>query len=63
MDGLFITRNGTNGVSIQGVDTLGRERLYEDEQVYVERALGIVQDVVKRGAFKTRTPEGKARDH
>ena len=44
-------------------DPIGRERLDEDEQVYVERALGIVQDVVKRGAFKTRTPEGKARDH
>ncbi|KAI9461330.1 hypothetical protein HD554DRAFT_2206749 [Boletus coccyginus] len=42
---------------------IGRERLDEDNQVHVERALDIVRNVVKRGAFKTWTPEGKAVDH
>ncbi|KAG9311503.1 hypothetical protein JVU11DRAFT_7703 [Chiua virens] len=39
-----------------------RERIGDDTQFYVDRALGIVQEVVKRGTFKTRTPEGKAGD-
>ncbi|KAH0835041.1 hypothetical protein J3R83DRAFT_10778 [Lanmaoa asiatica] len=42
---------------------IGRERLGDVDQVYVERALGIIRDVVKRGAFRTRTPEGKAGGH
>ena len=42
---------------------LGRERLGDETQVYIQRALGVVQDVAKRGTFKTRTPEGKAGDH
>ncbi|KAF8137183.1 hypothetical protein EV363DRAFT_1156511 [Boletus edulis] len=42
---------------------IGRERLVEDNQVYTERALDIVQNVVKRGTFKTRIPEGKAGGH
>lgn len=47
----------------QSWNQIGRERLGDDNQVYVERALGIVRDVVKRGAFKTRIPEGKAGNH
>ncbi|KAG8216643.1 hypothetical protein J3R82DRAFT_6839 [Butyriboletus roseoflavus] len=42
---------------------IGRERLDDNDQVYVERALGIVRDVAKRGVYKTRTPEGKAGGH
>ncbi|OJA21322.1 hypothetical protein AZE42_03877 [Rhizopogon vesiculosus] len=40
---------------------VGRERLPGDQSVFVERARRIVEGVVRRGAFKTRTPEGKDR--
>ncbi|KIJ63861.1 hypothetical protein HYDPIDRAFT_175865 [Hydnomerulius pinastri MD-312] len=42
---------------------IGRERLSEGEKTYTARALDIIQDVVQRGAFKTRKPEGKAGGH
>ncbi|KAG1733136.1 hypothetical protein EDB19DRAFT_1731825 [Suillus lakei] len=41
---------------------VGRERLPGDQSVFVDRARRIVEDVVRRGAFKTRTPEGKGHD-
>ncbi|KIK79770.1 hypothetical protein PAXRUDRAFT_768122 [Paxillus rubicundulus Ve08.2h10] len=41
---------------------IGRERV-NDAETYSDRALDIIQDVVQRGAFKTRKPEGKAGDH
>lgn len=44
-------------------DETGRERLGDDTHVYIRRALDIVEGVVKRGAFKTRVPEGKAGGH
>lgn len=45
---------------------IGRTRieLGEDEnEEYKERAVSIVEDVRRRGLFKTRRPEGKAGDH
>ncbi|KAG2112408.1 hypothetical protein DEU56DRAFT_202623 [Suillus clintonianus] len=41
---------------------VGRERLPGDQSIFVDRARRIVEDVVRRGAFKTRTPEGKGHD-
>lgn len=41
---------------------VGRERLPGDQSVFVDRARRIVEVVVRRGAFKTRTPEGKGHD-
>ncbi|KAG0698900.1 hypothetical protein DFH29DRAFT_939266 [Suillus ampliporus] len=37
---------------------VGRERLPGDQSVFVDRARRIVEEVIRRGAFKTRTPEG-----
>ncbi|KAI5997267.1 hypothetical protein F5J12DRAFT_957073 [Pisolithus orientalis] len=46
---------------------VGRERLHvggdEDGELFKERAREIVREVVRRGVFKTRKPEGKAGDH
>ncbi|KAI6001500.1 hypothetical protein EDC04DRAFT_2583934 [Pisolithus marmoratus] len=44
---------------------IGRERLCVegDGELYKERAREIVGEIVRRGVFKTRKPEGKARDH
>ncbi|KAI6012090.1 hypothetical protein PISMIDRAFT_641414 [Pisolithus microcarpus 441] len=46
---------------------VGRERSRidgdEDGELYKERAREIVGEVVRRGVFKTRKPEGKAGDH
>lgn len=41
---------------------VGRERLPGDQSIFVDRARRIVEDVVRRGAFKTRTPEGRGHD-
>jgi tRNASer (uridine44-2'-O)-methyltransferase len=41
---------------------VGRERLPGDQSIFVDRARRIVEDVVRRGAFKTRIPEGKGHD-
>ncbi|EIN09314.1 DUF1613-domain-containing protein [Punctularia strigosozonata HHB-11173 SS5] len=41
---------------------VGRQREGDEEDAY-RRAEAIVLDVRRRGAFKTRTPEGKAGDH
>lgn len=49
------------------MNLVGRERLRidgdEDGELYKERAREIVGEVVRRGVFKTRKPEGKAGDH
>ncbi|KAI6017128.1 hypothetical protein EDC04DRAFT_483270 [Pisolithus marmoratus] len=44
---------------------VGRERLCVEGngELYKERAKEIVGEIVRRGVFKTRKPEGKARDH
>ncbi|KAI6104142.1 hypothetical protein F5141DRAFT_1216702 [Pisolithus sp. B1] len=46
---------------------IGRERSRidgdEDGELYKERAREIIGEVVRRGVFKTRKPEGKAGDH
>ncbi|KAI6104853.1 hypothetical protein EDD17DRAFT_1652412 [Pisolithus thermaeus] len=42
-----------------------RSRVHGDEggELYKERARQIIEEVARRGVFKTREPEGKARDH
>lgn len=46
---------------------LGRERLHHDDsgdvEVYKHRAREIIVEVVRRGVFKTRKPEGRAGGH
>ena len=42
---------------------IGRERLYGDVDLHKHRARGIIVEVVTRGVFKTRRPEGKAGGH